>query len=96
MEKGFTSLVVNRSLRCVEALEVLLLRILPATLVRFDEARIAKEEQRLEEAWAIIAVLIRGGFSTELRKTGSKEGDASYSSQKMLGIDIRGHNVTTS
>jgi hypothetical protein len=64
MEEGFPSLVVDGSLRSVETLEVVLLRAIAGTLMWLDKARIAEEEQRLEEAWAIIAVLVFAAFST--------------------------------
>ena len=44
MEEGFSGLVIDGGLRGVEALEVILLRAIAATLVRLDEARITEEQ----------------------------------------------------
>lgn len=87
----------HTSLAGVKRLEGTLLVAFGTARVRLQEARVAEEQERLDEVRVLVAAILRR-LARELIEADGEECHTGYASEKDFGADadaLRGQNVTT-
>lgn len=93
LQENLPGSIICTGLLLIEALEGILLGTLFIAVMRFDEAGVEEEQERLEEARSLVAFFI---IRKEFGKQQAAEGDRAESCKGDFGVEVEGqHHVTT-